>query len=535
MRRQDAPTLSRVPLALLGLVAAAGCTDLRDLPLDVGSFQVTIVSGDTGTRDKPLTFSSSIYTYLTLEIEARRNDDADLVDSTFNGWAVVQITPTGETERTIHAVQFKNGQVKGEKVGFRGAFGEARLMVTDVGYVPAKDPGNAACINGVDDDGDGYVDVTGGDRGCFVGGDDTESGGTGSTGASPPIFVTRPRIADIQKPILGKAGDRSPLERSRVTVDRGWMLVTRLGTDGMYLTDFEGIKRNPADTKWLVTAADLSYDSIFVFNFSTPVNLQEGDCLVQLDGTVEEFYGYTELGKPTWKKGDFGFCGVKAFQAGLKDCPDKETAGGCNSGQPCPTDFKCVFGVCRPDPSVAKHQRCRRQIEVLANTPVDLSTLMITDQGVSRSVWNEDYLMTERFESALVQVSNVNLFSEARKCDFNGNQIIDFYAADGKEKDCSNDCGDDVKCVVWESYRTYGTWTVNFEDGEKEAQEVGVVSAGAIQDFDPLQAYEDAAKAGTPMTLGKVVGTLRQLSFGRPPWSIEPRRPSDCPDCKNKK
>jgi len=52
-----------------------------------------------------------------------------------------------------------------------------------------------------------------------------------------------------------------------------------------------------------------------------------------------------------------------------------------------------------------------------------------------------------------------------------------------------------------------------------------VVSAGSVPDFDPLE------KQNQP--LDRVVGTLRHLSFGRPAWILEPRRPGDCPQCKN--
>jgi hypothetical protein len=120
------------------------------------------------------------------------------------------------------------------------------------------------------------------------------------------------------------------------------------------------------------------------------------------------------------------------------------------------------------------------------------------------------------------------MFTEARFCDADSDGEINFSHED--EKDCSNDCGDHTGCIVMETYRQYNQWSVHFMDGANAEQEVSIVTAGAIPTFDPIAASK---KDPQGMVIGEVVGTLRHLVFARPPWIIEARRPSDCPDCKN--
>ena len=400
-------------------------------------------------------------------------------------------------------------------------------MVSDLGYLPAKDLSKAKCLNGKDDDGDGFIDSK--DRGCLVGGDDSEEGGSGASGASPPIYYANPRLYDIQRPISGESvGDESVFAGKRVTVDRGWLLVTNLSADGLYVTDYEGAKWDATTKGWQIKAQDLSYDHMFAFNFNVPLNLQVGDCLVELDGKVEEFYGYTEMGFPNWKKGDSKFCFAKARAAGLTTCP---------------TDG---------DSSSAAGKECRKQIERLVSTPVDLSkAIEFTDPttGLTEQVWPfKDKLFTERWEAGLVQVSNVTLFSKAKKCDWNGNGSIDFNDPndpEGIEKNCANGCGDDKACVVHESYKQYNQWSENFSktfQAVTYSQEVSVISAGSIPSWNPISGCDFTASGDgksctrtKAVTLSKVIGTLRTFQFGRPPWILQVRSPADCPDCVNSK
>ncbi|MFH1131193.1 MAG: hypothetical protein V1754_07650 [Pseudomonadota bacterium] len=481
------------------IVSFFGC-EQPSRPNQVGAFVVTIVNGDQGTQKNPRVFSTDLVEY-TVNIEARTNDGTNKLDDSFNGWVVVSVLPTGKLEQDPLAVEMKNGKAQNVKVAFKMAFGPVRIVVTEEGYTPRiNDPGNSVCLNGKDDDADGYADFPA-DKGCFYANDENEEGGGGAVGATESIFFANPRIEDVQKPSsIGAGGDASVLYQQRIIVDRGWLMVARVGVDGLYVTDMDGVTWDGA--QFTVDPLLLSYRSVFAFNFSTPLNLQEGDCLVQLDGTVEEFYGFTEIGKPTWKKGDYEFCAAKARAAGLSEaeCPKDEIGS-----------------------NEAQAVQCRVTVENLANTPMDITKMVIEVDRVERSVWDDRFLELERYEAALVQVSDVNVFDELRECDVNGNGVVDWSS--DQESDCSNDCGDTAGCVVWETYSRYQQWTVTFTDGLGEKRELAVVSVGAIPDFDPVKS--------PGKKLGKLVGTLRHISFGRPAWILEPRRVADCPDCKN--
>jgi len=484
---------------LLLCLALVGCGGNGPTPPPIDSFAITLVGNpDLGSVDKPIPFSTSELSF-TIDIEALKDGQRA---GFYDGWAVVVVRPVGTTVPEPLSVKLEGGLAQKVTVKLKRVFGTIHLVAVAVGYVPGS-PGSAACNNGIDDDRDGFVDFPN-DRGCFYANDEDEGGSESIAGLSPPITIAGPTIADLQTPVFGVTADESPLKGERVAVNRGWLLVTRVGTDGMYVTDFEGAKYDKAAEKWDVKPETLSYDGIFVYNYSTPLNLQEGDCLTQLDGQIDEFYGYTEMGKPTWKKGDFAFCSAKAREAGL-DCP------------PATEDAETPAG-----------RACREKIEELVNTPVDITKLVLDDGGIQRSVWDQTYMMTERFEAGLVQLSGVFTFVEARRCDLDQDTVLNF--SDPAEKDCSNGCGDDVKCVVWENYNRYRQWSVNFSDGSDPAvmREVNIVSAGGIQNFDPLKFVEKG-----PRNLSKVVGTLRHLSFGRPPWTLELRRQADCPDCVN--
>jgi len=529
---------------------AAACHDPPVVP-GPDAFRVTFVGQPSlGTPEQPLEFVVDRASPATFKVDIEAMDRGQ-PDPTYNGWVVLTVRPICPRfeDQVQKFVKLSGGKAQGAEINVFRVAGSVRVIAREVGHVEAASLDTAACNNGIDDDGDGFIDMD--DRGCFVGSDDTEMGGTGGTGASDPILFSNPTMAQVQQPILGETGDGSPLDTCSVKVDRGWMLVTRITNDGLYLTDYEGATWDAAGERWTITGDTIAYGSMFAYNYSTPINLLEGDCLVEIDGQVDEFFGFTELGKPTWKKGDFGYCGVKGFLAGLTDvCPDKETAGeccdmacveqkqaqeaddqqvaaACCQTSKCPNDFACIDYKCRPDPTTAKHKLCRQRIEGLANTPAELTKLMRKDvQGVDRSVWNQTYMMTEPFESALVQVTDVTVFTEARRCDVDGDQLVNY--SNEQEKQCANDCGSLTGCVVWETYNRYGQWTVSFKDGEDKEQELNVVTLGAIEDFDPLKLPGSKTK-----TLNKLVGNLRHLIFGRPAWIISPRSSEDCPQCKD--
>jgi hypothetical protein len=79
-----------------------------------------------------------------------------------------------------------------------------------------------------------------------------------------------------------------------VTIDRGTLVVTRISTEGFYVTDIDPAA--PADGS----------NSLFVYNYRTPWYLRECDIVTNLSGIVGEFYSYTELKFPSWDVVDPG-------------------------------------------------------------------------------------------------------------------------------------------------------------------------------------------------------------------------------------
>ena len=496
---------------------AAGCTDRPSLERQVGGFRIVLKPGIfPGTPDKPLPLVTEEGQAVPFEfkIEALRNDRLQELDTSYEGWAILSIQPTGKFSRkkgsftgvapaeAYYAAKFNKGVASNIKLGVYKAHGPIRLLVTDVGYDYAGESGaKFACNNGKDDDGDGYVDDK--DRGCFEGGNDKSgTGGTNATGASPPIYFHHPRIYDIQKPIEGNS--ESPLDEERVSIKRGWLVVTRVSTEGLYVTDFENAKWDTIKKAWNVKPEQVAYASIFAFNFSRPLNLQQGDCLVQLDGAVDEFFDYTELSKPHWKKGDYAFCAAKAARAGVPDCPGNATV-------------------------------CRQRMEQLADSTVKLSTMTVKNKaGQDVSVWvkADGAFPAEAWEAGLVEMEQLTLFDRHVACDRDNDGATDFD--NEAEAKCMNDCLDaaDKSCIVLEAYNRFGQWSATFTDGAGATQRIAVITRGVISDWDPLKAAAVAKAAGKPKTINKVVGTMRNFVYGTPPWILEIRRTDDCPQCK---
>jgi len=121
-----------------------------------------------------------------------------------------------------------------------------------------------------------------------------ESPGSFATGASQAIFVRHPTVSQLQE---SDSVVESPLEREYVPI-LGWnaalpekyrreLIVTTVTNDGFYVTDQSN---SPG-----------SYNSLFVFSFSRPDDIEVGDRLKSLAGIVAEFLGFTELQFPTWE------------------------------------------------------------------------------------------------------------------------------------------------------------------------------------------------------------------------------------------
>lgn len=260
-----------------------GCSESHRIEWSqkVGSLSVAITKGDVGSPDKPLPYSED---GISVVISIQAKDSKGGNDIPFNGWVRVSSRP-GSVYLDGNNVKDKDvllemGKADGIKVTIKGAFGQTRIWVEDLGFVMKKSD-VSQCLNGIDDDGDGMIDLD--DFGCFSGLDDSEEGGTYAVGVSEVIWVENLTIDKVQS-----HKTESSFQGEMVYIDKGKLVVTRVTTDGFYVTDVSG--------------SSTSYNHIFAYNYNTPPHMRVCDMLVFLSGTVSEFYGFTEINFPAWKQ-----------------------------------------------------------------------------------------------------------------------------------------------------------------------------------------------------------------------------------------
>ncbi|WP_437730950.1 hypothetical protein [Sorangium sp. So ce1335] len=406
--------------AISGMVAAslAGCGGDGGPPRGVSSFWVKVerVNGEAPPpADEPLPANrgDTVDTW-RFRVEARdpagrRADFDGMVRLSVEPGAVIDVEADGEGVAVGRNVRLRDGVAVGA-VHVTAVYGPARLWAEDIGYLPARD--RPACSNGVNDDGPGDVLIDfPADPGCAFADDDTEEGGTFSAGASEPVAYALPRIADVQG---GGSTTPYPFEGIQInTAAPQRVVVTRVASDGFYVTDLAG--------------QDGGYNHLFAFNFNTPANMRVCDRLEYLAGTVNEFFGFTELSFPSYE------------------------IARAEEGEACEV----------PEPAL-------------------LDAQTIADAGAM-----------ERLESGLVRVEGVhisknfgprpardNVFGpDQSSCDLNGDGQVDFESpAEGR---CANACSRDPECSEWTSYSARGNYKVT--DGSTMIQ----IQTGTVSDFDP--------------------------------------------------
>lgn len=216
------------------------------------TFSVEVVEGDIGSSNAPLAYTNEPLE-VTLTVKAIGKDG--LVDESFNGEAWLDVAPRGKLAKgQDKKISFTNGVAEDVVVGVRNIHGSTSSI---------------------------WVEYRG----------DSEELGNWATGLSPRIQVGNPTIHGVQQT------DRpttSPLIGDFVELDLEGRqaVVTGVMQDGFYVTD----ATEPTD----------AYNGLFVYSHSRPRNpdgsyLKEGDVISRLAGTVEEFFGFTELGFPSWK------------------------------------------------------------------------------------------------------------------------------------------------------------------------------------------------------------------------------------------
>lgn len=232
------------PISFMLVFAASGCREHVERP-DVGkpmSFEVELRSGATGSNTQPLPFVGA--KSLQLDISAIGHDGQRLP---WSGDVHLTVAPVGRLgPGAPQWISLVDGRATGVGVALEALHGKAHLWVEEIGS--EEEPGSYA------------------------------------TGLSPTLFVANPTIRNLQETENHRT---NPLEGDFVQVDLEGRdaIVTAVTNDGFYVTD----------------KSDLAWGSVFVFTHSRPGNLASHDRIVQLSGTSEEFFGFTELSFPSWK------------------------------------------------------------------------------------------------------------------------------------------------------------------------------------------------------------------------------------------
>ena len=213
------------------------------------TFAVTFENFDGGAPDSPIPYSREAR-QVTFSVEAI--DMQGDVASWFEGDVEVSLAPRGRLALgQDKTVRLTSGVVKDAQVAVERLHGQAALWVEDRGTKEA--PGSFA------------------------------------VGLSPTIYVDNPYLSDIQHT---DATGTSPLKGDfvQINLDGRQAVVTGMTKDGFYLTD--------------VSDPEGEFNAIYVYTHSLPKYISPGVEIVSLSGTVEEYYGFTELGFPSYEVGE---------------------------------------------------------------------------------------------------------------------------------------------------------------------------------------------------------------------------------------
>jgi hypothetical protein len=301
---------------------------------------------------------------------------------------VVSVEGDGSNGRNIAVLHGKAVGV----ANVTATYGPSVLWVTDLGYEPGPAGRKPACSNGKDDDGDKLVDFPT-DPGCAFADDDSEEEGSSATGVAAPVHYALPTIADVQG-----YGAKSPYPNEGMqlnTDEPQHVVVTRVASTGFYATDVSGQANG--------------YNNIYAFNFAVPPGMQVCDHITYLAGTVNEFFGFTELSFPSWR-------------------------------------LEYVY----------KEEDC------LVPEPTELDAALIASDGdleklESGLVRASGFTVPSKFGPGLVQ-NNVPT-ADASNCDLNGDGQVDYMG--GPEADCQTACDMDPMCTEYTSYSARGNYKIS--------------------------------------------------------------------------
>jgi hypothetical protein len=439
--------------------------------------------------------------FFKVNIEALKADGQR--DTSFNRYVRVSVIPgtvvsvtappegVGQGRAEGRNVLLQGGYASEQTVHVVGAFGPTRISVEDIGYQPGDplDPAKLpACADGVDNDGDGLTDFPA-DPGCAFSNDDTEEAGTFASGVSEAIHYALPTVAEAQGYTSG-----TPFAQEGIVLEtrdpRAHVVVTRIASNGFYVADVN--VTDDGQGGQVVTAKP--FGSMFVFNFGLPPGVLVCDRMTYLSGTMDEFFGSTQMNFPSFEVDPFF---VK---------PTATT-----------TNRVCLL----PEP-----------FEIVASQASNDAVLEAVEGGLVRvrsarvaANFGPDFPEVQPFDLSPnfpCQGANKYTFRPgASSCDFDRSGSINFEPG-AEEGVCSCFCYQDPDCSEWSAFRGRGNFRLVLGSTRTETIQA---NTRAVPGFNPV------AHAGK--TIRSLTGTVSNFSGGNLNWTIESRCPDDlvlCPD-----
>jgi hypothetical protein len=494
----------------LAAALSVGCTGSYGSLNTTSRLVVTIVSsGNLGAKDKPFPLSFDPSPPIALKIVAMRADGQ--IDPTYNGYVRLSVKPgsvvgvTGDANRVDgRNVLLQSGVVENVSVSIAASFGPTHIWAEDVGYTPAdplrKPP--PQCANGIDDNGNGVVDYPA-EPGCFAANDDNEDLGTYAAGASGTVWFVSPRIADVRGVTQGGAGTSFP--HQAVQVDTGWRsdtlkfdfstIVTRIASDGFYVTDIDD-KRG--------------FSSVFAYNFSSPPRMRVCDRLRSLGGTASDFFGFTEIGFPTWELEEW--VPLVKDEHGVPLPADQQPPGARECLIPEPHGF--------PVPDIERDETTGNFVStasLLANIAALVRVESHPDPDPNKVV---DLHVSKHFGPAFPQPPGYGPTDDATNCDLNKDGKVDFNT--DPEKTCAANCTKDVECTEYSNFLSRSAFILTMIT--KDPVTHFPVSGSIQADSSTAAEIDPVALRGQPIR--SFTGTLRYFSGGTQ-FTIEARCSDD--------
>jgi hypothetical protein len=314
---------------------------------------------------------------------------------------------------------------------------------------------------------------------------------------SQTLYFAYPRIRDVRG--VSQGGSATSFPHEQVQIDTGYredentfdfsVVVTRIAADGFYVTDL-----NSKDF-------DQGFHSLFAYNFSAPARLGVCDRLTALSGTASDFFGFTELGFPTW--------GVEPWD---QDAWDNKRPG----ARPCMVPEPFVFSVKRASDTNTKLQQIAALVRAwTGDAPAPEETVEPKTHAHSLSV-------ASHFGSGFPKAPKYEPTNDASNCDLNGDGSIDFST--DPEKSCADACAKDVQCSEWSAYASRGDFRLVLHDNDTRVPTGTARDAQMQANATTVSAFSAADMRGKPIK--SFTGTLRYFSGGSQ-FTIEARCPDD--------